>query len=103
MPKVISANRLTDGIVVYVGPEGSWPEALGEARIFESKAEAEAGLLAARADVKRNLVLDPFVVEIARGEGGLQAVSFRDAIRARGPTIDFTPRRGPQTARTERS
>ncbi|WOJ90003.1 DUF2849 domain-containing protein [Methylocapsa polymorpha] len=103
MPKVVSANRLADGIVVYIGPDGTWLEALGKAKIFETEAEAETGLLAARDDAKRNLILDPFVVEVAHDEAGLRAVSLRNAIRARGPTIDFTPRTGIQTARTERS
>ncbi|MGB6324835.1 MAG: DUF2849 domain-containing protein [Methylocella sp.] len=92
MPKVISANRLADGIVVYVGRDGSWPERLSQARIFASKAEAEAGLLVAQNDAKRNLVVEPVVVEVTEDAGGLRAVTLREAIRARGPTIDFLPR-----------
>lgn len=103
MPKVVSANRLGDGVVVYIGPDGSWLETLDKAKIFENDAEVETGLLAARNDAKSNLILDPLVVEVARGEGGLTAVTLRDAIRARGPTIDFSPRTGSQPARTERS
>jgi len=34
-------------------------DALGAAKIFTSKAEAEAALLLAQNDVKRNLVVDP--------------------------------------------
>ena len=92
MPKVISANRLADGIVVYVGRDGSWSERLSQAKIFASKAEAEAGLLVAQNDAKRNLVVEPVVVEVAEDAGGLRAVTLREAIRARGPTIDFLPR-----------
>ena len=92
MPKVISANRLADEIVVYAGRDGSWSERLSQARIFASKAEAEAGLLVAQNDAKRNLVVEPVVVEVAEDAGGLRAVTLREAIRARGPTIDFLPR-----------
>jgi sulfite reductase (NADPH) hemoprotein beta-component len=92
MPKVISANRLADGIVVYAGRDGSWPEQLSQAKIFASKAEAEAGLLVAQDDAKRNLVVEPVVVEVADDASGLRAVTLREAIRARGPTIDFLPR-----------
>ncbi|MGA7384339.1 MAG: DUF2849 domain-containing protein [Methylocella sp.] len=92
MPKVISANRLADGIVVYAGRDGCWSERLTQAKIFASKAEAEAGLLIAQNDAKRNLVVEPVVVEVAEDAGGLRAVTLREIIRARGPTIDFLPR-----------
>jgi hypothetical protein len=92
MPKVISANRLADGIVVYAGRDGSWAEQLSQANIFATKAEAEAGLLAAQNDAKRNLVVEPVVVEVTEDASGLRAVTLREIIRARGPTIDFLPR-----------
>ncbi|MGH6810903.1 MAG: DUF2849 domain-containing protein [Methylocella sp.] len=92
MPKVISANRLADGIVVYAGRDGSWFERLSQAKIFASKAEAEAGLFLAQNDAKRNLVVEPVVVEVTEEASGLRAVTLREAIRARGPTIDFLPR-----------
>jgi hypothetical protein len=92
MPKVISANRLADGIVVYAGRDGSWFERLSQAKVFASKAEAEAGILVAQNDAKRNLVVEPVVVEVAEDASELRAVTLREAIRARGPTIDFLPR-----------
>ncbi len=92
MPKVICANRLADGIVVYAGRDGSWSERLSHAKVFAGKAEAEAGLLIAQNDAKRNLVVEPVVVEVAEDASGLRAVTLREAIRARGPTIDFLPR-----------
>ena len=110
MPRVLSANRLADGIVVYLGDDGSWLEALDRAKVFEAEAETEAALLIARADAKRNLVIDPFVVEISSGElcsgrgkgkETLHAVSLRNKIRARGPTIAYAPRISTQSSRAE--
>ncbi|MGH6822437.1 MAG: DUF2849 domain-containing protein [Methylocella sp.] len=92
MPKVISANRLADGIVVYAGRDGSWFERLSQAKIFADKAAAEAGLLFAQNDAKHNLVVEPVVVEVTEDVSVLRAVTLREAIRARGPTIDFLPR-----------
>jgi len=91
MPQIISANRLIDGIVVYAGRDGAWADALGAAKIFTSKAEAEAALLLAQNDVKRNLVVDPCLVEVSEEARGVRAVTLRESIRARGPTIDFLP------------
>jgi hypothetical protein len=91
MSQVISANRLIDGIVVYAGRDGAWADALGAAKIFTSKAEAEAALLLAQNDVKRNLVVDPCLVEVTEEARGVRAVTLRESIRAQGPTIDFLP------------
>jgi len=91
MPQVISANRLIDGLVVYAGCDNSWVHELGEAKIFTSKAEAEAALLLAQNDVKCNLVVDPCLVEVTEEVSGVRAVTLRESIRAQGPTIDFLP------------
>jgi Protein of unknown function (DUF2849) len=91
MSSVITANRLADGTVVYVGRDGAWAERLNQATIFASKAEAEAGLVLAQNDAKRNLVVEPVVVEVTGDASGLRAVTLREAIRALGPTIDFLP------------
>lgn len=90
MPHVISANRLADGIVVYMDRDGAWTTKLGEGQIFSSKAEAEAARLAL-GGAKRNLVIDPAVVEVKLEAGGPRAVTLRESIRACGPTIDFLP------------
>jgi hypothetical protein len=89
MSKVITANRLIDGIVVYAGHDGAWTGHLTEAKLFASKAEAEAGLLAAQNDAKRNLVVEPGLIDIAEEANGRRALTLRESIRARGPTIDF--------------
>jgi hypothetical protein len=87
--KIISANRLADGIVVYAGYGGAWLEQLNQARIFASKEEAEAGLSLAQDDVARNLIVEPFVVDVTRDANGLRPSTLRYTIRAHGPTIDF--------------
>ncbi|MGH6847016.1 MAG: DUF2849 domain-containing protein [Methylocella sp.] len=92
MAKVICANRLADGIVVYAGRDGAWAERLSQSKIFADKAEAEAGLLAAQNDAKRNLVVEPILVDVTEDVSGLRAVTLREAIRALGPTIDVLPR-----------
>lgn len=89
MLQVVSANRLTDGTVVYLGPQGNWVEQLDEAAVFASEAECEAGLEKGRAAVAANLIVDPFAVAVAEEAGSRRAVSLRDAICALGPTIAY--------------
>ncbi len=92
MLKVISANDLADGTVVYAKAEGSWTRAIAEAKTFASEAEIDAGLILAKADEKRDLIVDPFAADVQLTEDGkLEAVSLRNAIRAKGPTIAFLP------------
>jgi hypothetical protein len=90
--QVISANRLTDGIVVYAGHGGAWIERLSEAKVFTSKAEADAGLAAAQKDKSGNLIVEPCLVDITGDERGIRPASLREMIRAHGPTIGFLPK-----------
>lgn len=94
MLKIISANALTDGLVVYFVTAGCWTHEIAQARTFASDAELEAGMGLAKADEKRNLIVDSTAVEVTPAAGGksLEAVSLRNAIRAKGPTVDFMPR-----------
>ena len=91
MSQVITANRLTDGIVVYVGHDGAWTGQLNEAKLFASKAEAEAGLArgAGRREAQSRRRALP--VDVTDEAGGRRPLTLRESIRARGPTIDFLP------------
>ena len=92
MPKIVSANRLADGIVVYADQSGAWVERLSQAQIFTTKEDAAEGLLRAGEDAKRNLVVEPSLVDVAEDASGLRPATLRETIRAQGPTIDFLPR-----------
>jgi sulfite reductase (NADPH) hemoprotein beta-component len=91
MLKVISANDLADGTVVYFKSEGAWTKEITQAKTFTSDDEIAAGLALAKADEKRDLIVDPFAVDVLSKDGHLEAVSLRNAIRANGPTIKFLP------------
>jgi Protein of unknown function (DUF2849) len=93
MPKVISANRLADGIVVYAGRGGAWVEHLNGALILAGIEEADAALSLAQNDVARNLIVEPFLVDITQDAAGLRPSTLRDSIRAHGPTIDYLAHR----------
>ncbi|ACB95877.1 DUF2849 domain-containing protein [Beijerinckia indica] len=90
-PQVISANRLTDGHVVYLGTDGAWLDNIAAAHVYPDGEAAAAGLEQARADVKKALILDPFLVEVATQAPDVTALKMRDKIRAKGPTINYAP------------
>jgi hypothetical protein len=89
MPQVVSANRLTDGTVVYLDPQGKWVEHLADAAEFASDGAVELGLAKAAEAVAANLIVDPFAVPVVDEADGRRATTLRNAIRALGPTVVF--------------
>lgn len=87
MLQVLTANRLIDGEVVYLGTNGAWVEALEAARVFEAKADADASLaVGAQAELDQKIV-HAYLFDIKRSEAGLIPVKQREIIRAAGPTV----------------
>jgi hypothetical protein len=84
--KTVTANRLNDGIAVWLGPEGRWVERLAEALAIPA-AEAEAALAVVKAAPDAHRLCDPYLIELAETPAGLGAASHRERIRAAGPTV----------------
>ena len=83
LPQVLTANRLRTGDVVY-WRAGTWIEALGQADVFPSEAEAQAALQQAQSSVTGNVVVAPYLFDV-RPDG--TPVKERELIRAAGPSI----------------
>lgn len=81
--KALTANRLTDGEVVFWTGE-AWAERFAQAQIFEEEAAAEAA--EAHAKTLRTQLIEPYLIEVAPVDGGLAPVSYRERLRALGPT-----------------
>jgi hypothetical protein len=98
--QVVTANRLRDGVIVWLTPQHGWSEAFLESKPLRDEVEAKAALDAAGADVKAQLVVGPYLAEVDETPEGLQPASARERIRAsRLPTI--TPDQGSWTGRIE--
>lgn len=82
MPSVVTANRLVDGIVVYLAPDGSWTEDLDRARIASTEDETKALEEAAAEDVKARKVVAVYPMEVAVKDGVVDPLSVREKIRA---------------------
>ena len=82
MPNVVTANRLIDGIVVYLAPDGSWTEQLSRARLAETEEETQALEAEANKAVKDRKVVAVYPMEVALQGGELVALSVRERIRA---------------------
>jgi hypothetical protein len=82
VPSVITANRLVDGIVVYLAPDGSWTEDLDQARVAETEDETKALEEEAAGDVKARKVVAVYPMEVAVKDGVVDPLSVREKIRA---------------------
>jgi Protein of unknown function (DUF2849) len=84
---VASANRLTDGVVVFLDDSGEWTARLDRAAVARDKRSAE--ILLERAKTEAFSVVDPFLVAVAEdGDGAIEPISLREKIRAAGLTFD---------------
>lgn len=86
----VTANRLTDGQVVYLTPARTWSEKLQASHLAEAGDDADALLQAAQASVEAQVVVEPYLIPVNRdAEGGQppRAVGQRETIRAAGPSV----------------
>ena len=84
---VLTANRLGDGIVVFLDFEGAWSENIAEAVVARDPDEARALEDRGAYDAARNLVVEPYLVEVREADGGLTPVRYRERVRVAGPSI----------------
>ena len=84
---VLTANRLGDGIVVFLDFEGAWSETLAEAVVARSPDEVRALQDRGTYDAEHNLVVEPYLVEVRETAGGLVPIRYRERVRAAGPSI----------------
>jgi hypothetical protein len=82
MPNVVTANRLIDGIVVYLASDGSWTEQLHQARLAGSEEQTKTLEEEAARAVKDRKVVAVYPMEVAVQNGELVALSVRERIRA---------------------
>ena len=84
---VLTANRLGDGIVVFLDFEGAWSESLAEAVVARSPDEVRALQDRGTYDSEHNLVVEPYLVEVRETAGGLIPIRYRERVRVGGPSI----------------
>ena len=84
--QIITANRLTDGLVVFLGEGGCWVDDLGNAESFDAEA-VDAALALINTPEQDTAVVGPYAIEVAKSEDGeVSPVKYRERIRAYGPS-----------------
>ena len=83
-PKVVTANDLRLGDVVYLTAADTWSRRHGEAELIEDEARAQLRLHFAMA--QRNVVVGAYLADARRGANGPEPTHFRETFRTRGPS-----------------
>jgi hypothetical protein len=83
---VVTANFTADGGVAYRRADGSWAPTLAEAQLIATEEEAEPFVRQA-ALREQHVVCDPYAIDVRWGSAGIEPLTARESIRARGPTV----------------
>jgi len=84
--KVATANRLTDGRVVFLGEQSRWQEKIADAVAAEGSA-ADDLMKTADYHVATAVVVGAYLIDVTTGPGGIVPSALKERIRAFGPTV----------------
>ncbi len=83
-PKVVTANALIEGDVVYLTEDDRWSRDHAEAELIEDEAHAQLRLL--KAESQKSVIVGAYLADARRGPAGPEPIHFREAFRTRGPS-----------------
>lgn len=86
-PKVVTANALIEGDVVYLTADDRWSRRHEEAEFIEDEAHGQLRLLHAMG--QGNLVVGAYLADAKAGANGPEPTHFREVFRTRGPSNYF--------------
>jgi hypothetical protein len=88
--KVITANDLRDGLVVFLTGEGGWSHDIAQSRVIEDGPDLDAAVAYAKAQHDARIVVEPYPIDVTVTNGVPIPQRLREKIRAdRGPTIPY--------------
>ncbi|MBP0482990.1 DUF2849 domain-containing protein [Sagittula salina] len=83
-PKVITANALISGEVVYLTADDRWSPHLPQAELLTDEAHAQLRLVEANA--RQSEVVGVYLADMASTDHGPEPTHFREDFRRRGPS-----------------
>jgi hypothetical protein len=85
--KVLTANRLSDGIAVWYSRSNRWVEQVGEAHTASTKEDIAALETIAANTLAKGQYCDVVLIDVEETADGPRPLKLRERIRADGPTI----------------
>ena len=84
VPKVVTANLLREGDVVYLTGDDRWTPYHNKAELIEDEAHAQLRLL--QASAQKLLIVGAYLADAKLGPNGPEPIHFREEFRTRGPS-----------------
>ncbi|MDA8577436.1 DUF2849 domain-containing protein [Rhodobacteraceae bacterium] len=81
--KVITANALLNGDVIYLNAKGGWTRQHSNAKIFHAKKDAQTALNTATAQASH--VVGAYLADFTDEDAGPKPAHFREVFRTKGP------------------
>ncbi len=86
--QTLTANDLHSGGVVFFSTEGSWSPCISTAWVSDKSESVQLFEALGRRAVKKQLIVEPFLLDIRVEEGIPRPIRFREQIRVNGPTVN---------------
>lgn len=86
-PKIITANDLLEGDVIYFTADDQWTRELRDAELLTDEADAQLRLL--EAEKQKIRVVGVYLADAKEGENGPEPTHFREDFRRTGPSNYF--------------
>ena len=83
-PKVVTANALLEGDVVYLTEADTWSRHLAEADVLTDQADAQIRLIDASS--RSGEVVGVYLADVTPDQNGPKTAPFREAFRKRRPS-----------------
>ncbi|PTX55664.1 uncharacterized protein DUF2849 [Litoreibacter ponti] len=83
-PKVVTANALLEGDVVYLTADDQWSRRIEEAEVIDEAAHGDLRLL--HASAQADVVVGVYLAEVAIENGQPVPTHFRETFRTKGPS-----------------
>ncbi|WP_158964314.1 DUF2849 domain-containing protein [Chachezhania sediminis] len=83
-PKVVTANDLLEGDVIYLTEDDTWTRRLASAEVIEDEAHAQLRLL--HAERQPAVAVGPYLADVSMGPNGPEPTHFREDFRRTGPS-----------------
>ncbi|MDA1100904.1 MAG: DUF2849 domain-containing protein [Proteobacteria bacterium] len=87
LTQAITANRLSDGFVVYLTAQDQWSERIEDCQSADDPRSAETLFARAQHHADSGQIVGPYLFKIVRDGGHPVPLSRREIIRTTGPSV----------------
>jgi len=85
--KILTANNLRSGGVVFATSHGDWSPFISQALVCDDIATVEKLEISDRQAVSEQFIVEPFLIDVTVENGIPRPIRFREWLRVSGPSV----------------